>query len=107
MNKPNQLPIDPKTPAPVGLHAVVRPRVITLTEEVRQDVPLAYMVFCHKDIDHDYMVFPDYHEAQSYAMEQEERAEMPEDTYPIYALWATRWPNDKLCGLRGDEKGTQ
>ena len=24
MNKPNPLPIDPKTPAPVGLHAVVR-----------------------------------------------------------------------------------
>ncbi len=26
MKKPNQLPIDPKTPEPVGLHAVVRPR---------------------------------------------------------------------------------
>jgi hypothetical protein len=70
-----------------------RPRVITLTEEVRQDVPLAFMVFCHKDIDHDYMVFPDYHEAQTYAMEQEERADMPEDSCPIYALWATKWNN--------------
>ncbi len=84
----------PDSAARGSLHGVVRPRVITLTEEVRQDVPLAYMVFCHKDIDHDYMVFPDEREAHDYAMEQEERADMPEGSWPIYALWATKWPND-------------
>ncbi len=58
-----------------SLERMVRPRTIT------------------KDFEADYMVFPDYHEAQTYAMEQEEKAAAPDDSWKIYALWASDLPN--------------
>jgi len=78
----------------VLLERVVRLRTIELSDAVRQDkTPVAFMVFCHRDIDHDYMIFPEESEARDYAMEQEEKANAPEDSWPIYALWASEWPN--------------
>jgi hypothetical protein len=79
-----------------SLERMVRPRTITLSENVRQESPVGFMVFAHESIDVDYMVFPEEREARDYAMEQEEKANAPEDSWPIYALWASEWPNDKV-----------
>ena len=85
--------------APENNYALVLPliraeistsKVALLADDVRQDSPMAYMVFCHKDIDHDYLIFPEYHEAQTYAMEQEEKADAPEGSWQIYPLQAVK-----------------
>lgn len=71
---------------------VVRPRTVTLSENIWQEKPVAFMVFAHKSIDVDYVVFPEEREARDYAMEQEEKSNAPDDSWPIYALWASEWP---------------
>lgn len=76
-----------------SVQRIVGPRTITLSENVRQEEPLAFMVFAYDDVDADYMVFPEEREALDYAMEQEEKANAAEDSWPIYALWASDWPN--------------
>lgn len=67
-------------------------RTITLSENVRQESPVGFMVFAYGSIDVDYMVFPEEREARDYAMDQEEKAKAPEGSWPIYALWASEWP---------------
>lgn len=91
----SKLQTDAQTePAQAGsVQRIVRPRIIRLSENVRQENPVGFMVFAHKDIDADYYIFPDYQEAQTYAMEQEEKSNVAEDSWPIYALWASEWPN--------------
>jgi len=85
----------PETKADTGcsLERMVRPRIITLSENVLQDEPLSFMVFAYQSMEVDYMVFPEELDARDYAMEQEEKANAPEDSWPIYALWASEWPN--------------
>lgn len=92
MNKPKRN--KRKTLRRVRCSAVVRPRTITLSDNVRQESPVGFMVFAHESIDVDYMVFPEEREARDYAMDQEAKANVPEDSWPIYALWASEWPND-------------
>lgn len=76
-----------------SLERLVRLRTITLSENVRQESPVVFMVFAHQDFETDYMVFPEEREARNYAMEQEERSDAPENSWPVYALWASEWPN--------------
>ena len=64
---------------------------ITLSENVRQKSPVGFMVFAYEPIDVAYMVFPEEREARHYAMEQEEKANAAENSWPIYALWASEW----------------
>jgi hypothetical protein len=68
---------------------------VALSEAVRHDEPVAFMVFAHEDVEHDYKVFPTFCEADAYAYSQAEKAwwkstpesqELPK--WPIYALWA-------------------
>lgn len=61
-------------------------------ENVRQEKPLAFMVFTHNDSEVDYLVFFEENEARDNAMEQEESADAPENSWPVYALWASEWP---------------
>ncbi len=68
-----------------------RPPLITLDENLRQEEPPAFMVFAHESLDVDYMVFPQEREARDYALEQEEKSNSPENSWPIYALWAGRY----------------
>ncbi len=83
------------------------PRTIELTDAVRQEkTPPAFMVFCHNEPEQDYMFFGEEREARDYAMEQEEKANAPEDSWPIYALWAAEWPNDQAeTSARSNLKG--
>lgn len=83
-----------------SLERMVGPRAITLSENVRQESPVGFMVFAHADMDADYMFFGEERDARNYAMEQEEKANAPEDAWPIYALWASEWPNVELCERR-------
>jgi hypothetical protein len=89
-----------KCPTPgcqIIAQVVATPRLVQLTDAIRQDKnPPAFLVFCYKDIDHDYMIFPDENSARDFAMEQEEKANEPEDSWPIYALWATAWPTPHI-----------
>lgn len=75
--------------------------MITLSKSVRQQEPVAFMVFTHKSLDFDYMIFFEERDAKDYAMEQEEKADMPEESWPIYALWASDWPKNKCAGFSG------
>ena len=63
---------------------------ITLTDDIKQDEPLAFLVFPYHSFDNDYFVFMDKIDARTYAMQQEELSNTEENTWPIYALWATR-----------------
>ena len=60
---------------------------ITLTDEVQQDEPVAYMVFCCNDDAHDYKVFCDKIEAITFAEYQVDEAGVPE--WKVYPLWAS------------------
>ncbi len=84
----------------VAVQRVVRPRTITLSENVRQESPVGFMVFAYKSVDFDYVTFDTEHDALDYAMEQEEKANASENSWPIYALWASEWPNEKLTHSR-------
>jgi len=81
---------------PGSMQPVVGPRTITLSENVRQEIPVAFMVFAPANVEEDYFLFGEEREARDYAMEQEEKANAPEDSWPIYALWASEWPNSKV-----------
>lgn len=68
---------------------------VALAGAVRHEEPVAYMVFAHEDVEHDYKVFPTFCEADAYAYAQAEKAwwnstpqshELP--SWPVYALWA-------------------
>lgn len=85
-----------------SIHPIVRPRTVELSENVRQESPVGFMVFAYESCDVDYMVFPDEREAKDYAFEQEEKRGTDEP-WPIYALWASEWPNDRT-EARGTER---
>lgn len=60
---------------------------IALSNDIRHDSPLAWMVFCYRG-ESDYMVFTEHCDAECFAEQQAEAAEYPEDKHwPIYALW--------------------
>lgn len=81
--------------APQGsLDPVVGARTVELSDDVRQETPVGFMVFAYEGIDVDYMVFLSEREALDYALDQEERACFADNSWPIYALWASKWPND-------------
>ena len=60
----------------------------SLTNDIDQKNPLAFLVFCYNDMDNDYMIFTEETGAKDYAMQQEELADYPEGTWPIYPLYA-------------------
>lgn len=62
-------------------------KTIELTDEVRDDEPVAYMVFCCNDIVHDYKVFTVEQEAKHFAEQQIEYSGDLEWT--VYPLWAS------------------
>jgi hypothetical protein len=68
---------------------------IELSESVCHEAPAGFLVFAHKDIDADYMIFPEERDAKTYAFLQEEKANTPEGSWPVYALWASDWPLKK------------
>ena len=61
---------------------------ISLTNDIDQKNPLAFLVFCFNDLDNDYMIFTEETGAKDYAMQQEELADYPEGTWPVYPLYA-------------------
>jgi hypothetical protein len=77
---------------------------IALSNDIRHDSPLAWMVFCHSG-EHDYMIFTYRQDADDYADEQAEKAELPEGkTWPVYQLWGADdgvMPNEALTGGGG------
>lgn len=79
----------------VTVQPVVGPRTIALSENVSQKEPLAFMVFAYDSADTDYTIFTEEVDARDYAMDQEEKANAPEESWPIYALWASDWPREK------------
>ena len=89
-----------------GLAAAHGSAFIALSGDIRHDSPLAWMVFCHHG-EHDYMVFTERRDAEYYAEEQAEAAELPEhEHWPMYALWGADigvMPNDEAQRRRDRE----
>ena len=59
---------------------------IRLSDAVLHDSPIAWMVFCYRDLDYEYKVFTEHRDAADYANDQAEQAGV--ETWPVYALWA-------------------
>lgn len=63
-------------------------RTVTLSDDVRQEHPLAFLVFAHDD-DPDYQLFIIEKDAIDFAQEQEEKSDAAEGSWLIYPLWAS------------------
>ena len=64
-------------------------QTIQLSKNVRQEEPLAFMVFSHEKFNEDFRIFDKENEAMDFAGDQAESAN--ENEWPVYALFATDW----------------
>lgn len=81
------------------LHPQIQ-KCIVLSDDIRLDSPVGFMVFYYKSFEFDYVIKYNEREARDFAHEQAVKAweDMPEGTnipkWPIYGLWATDWPEE-------------
>jgi len=62
-------------------------KTIELTDEIRDEEPVGYLVFCHDQTVYEYKVFADDREAKTFAENQRDSSDAGE--WPIYPLYAT------------------
>jgi hypothetical protein len=65
-------------------------KTVTLSNNVEQETPVAFIVIPFNTAEYGYRLFFTESAAQDYADDQAEISNT--DSWPIYALWATEWP---------------